>query len=75
MKCQKVAITHLATGIATQVTHHVIAMDKIAKQHILTKYSECNAFQVISDIVHDFMSLIHLKLINKFIRRIIMYYY
>ena len=64
MKCQKVAINHLATGIATQVTHHVIAMDKIAKQHILTKYSECNAFQVISDLVHDFMSLNALKFID-----------
>ena len=74
MKCQKVAITLLATGIATQVTHHGIAMDKIAK-HILTKYSECNAFQVTSDLVHNFMSLNGLKLIDKFIRKIIKKYY
>ena len=71
MKCQKVAITHLATGIDTQVTHHVVVMDKVAGQHILTKCSECNTFQVISDLVHDFMSLNALKLINKFITKII----
>ena len=28
MKSQKVAITHLAIGIDTQVTHHVVAMNK-----------------------------------------------
>ena len=31
MKSQKVAITHLAIGIDTQVTHHVVAMEKVAK--------------------------------------------
>ena len=61
MKCQKVVITHLATGIDTHVTHHVVAMDKVAEQHILTKWSECNTFQVINDLVHDFLSLNALK--------------
>ena len=27
----KVAITHLAIEIATQVTHHVVAMEKVAE--------------------------------------------
>ena len=27
---QKVAITHLAMGIDAQVTHHVVAMEKVA---------------------------------------------
>ena len=27
----KVAITHLAIGIDTQVTHHVVAMEKVAE--------------------------------------------
>ena len=27
----KVAITHLAIGIDSQVTHHVIAMEKVAE--------------------------------------------
>ena len=28
MKSQKIAITHLAIEIDTQVTHHVVAMEK-----------------------------------------------
>ena len=31
MKSQKVAITHLAIGIDTQITHHVVAMEKVAE--------------------------------------------
>ena len=31
MKSEKVAITHLAIGIDSQVTHHVIAMEKVAE--------------------------------------------
>ena len=31
LKIQKVAITHLATGIDTQVTHHIVAMEKVAE--------------------------------------------
>ena len=30
MKSQKVAITHLAIGLDTQVMHHVVAMKKVA---------------------------------------------
>ena len=30
MKSQKVAITHLAIGIDSQVTHHIIAVEKVA---------------------------------------------
>ena len=30
-KNQKVAITPLAIGIDTQVTHHVVAMEKVAE--------------------------------------------
>ena len=32
----------------SQVTHHVVAIEKVAEQHILTKCSKCNTFQVIS---------------------------
>ena len=28
---EKVAITHLTIGIDTQVTHHVVAMEKVAE--------------------------------------------
>ena len=51
MKSPKVAITHLAIEIDTQVTHHVVAMEKVAESHILTKCSKCNTFQVINDLV------------------------
>ena len=45
MKSQKVAITHLAIGIDYQVTHHVVAMEKVAETHILTKWSKYNTFK------------------------------
>ena len=59
------AITHLAIGIDTQVTRHVVVMKKVAEYHILTKCSKCNTFQVISDIVHDFINFNALKIIKK----------
>ena len=31
MKSQNIAITHLAIEIDTQVTHHVVAMEKVAE--------------------------------------------
>ena len=34
MKIQKVAITHLAFGIDTQVTHHVVAMEKVDEYNL-----------------------------------------
>ena len=62
LKSQKVAISHLVIGIDSQVTHHGVAMEKVAEQHILTKCSECNTFQVISDLVHNLMNLNPLKI-------------
>ena len=40
-------------------------MEKDAEKHILTKCSKCNTFQVISDIVQDFMNFNALKLFLK----------
>ena len=54
-----------AIEIDTQVTHHVVAMKKVAEQHILTKCSKCNTFQVITGLVHDFMNFNALKNIKK----------
>ena len=71
MKSQKVAITHLAIRIDTQFMHHIVAMKKVAEQHILTKCSRCNTFQVISDLVHDFMNFKALKIILKNHKKII----
>ena len=47
-KNQKVAITRLAIGIDTQVTHHVVAMEKVAKYHILTKCSKSENFNYLN---------------------------
>ena len=63
LKSQNVAITHLAVEIGSQASHHVVAMQKVAEQHILTNCFKCNTLQVISDLVHDFMKFNALKLI------------
>ena len=34
-----------------QTTDHVVAVEKVAKQHIATKYSKCNSLRVISHII------------------------
>ena len=46
-------------------------MEKVAEQHILTKCSKCDTFQVISDLVHDFMNFNALKIILKIHKKII----
>ena len=43
---KKIAITHLWHAIEPQTMFHLIAKDKIAEQHILGKYSNCNSFGV-----------------------------
>ena len=48
---KKVAITHLAMEIHFQTTDHVVAVQKVAEQHIRTKYSKCNSFRVTSHII------------------------
>ena len=32
-------------------TDHVVAVEKVAEQHIATKYSKCNSLTVISHII------------------------
>ena len=64
------AISHLAIGIDSQVTHHVLAIEKVAYNNIFfTKCSKCNT-QVISDLVHDFMNFNALKNIFKIHKKI-----
>ena len=46
-----IIITHLATEIHFQTTDHVVAVEKVAEQHIGTKYSKCNSLRVISHII------------------------
>ena len=62
---QKVAISHIAIRIDSQFTHHVVAIEKVAEEHILTKCSKCNTFQVINDLVHDFMNFNAIKILFK----------
>ena len=51
LKIDKIAITHLAMEIHFQTTDHVVAEEKLAEQHIATKYSKCNSLRVISHII------------------------
>ena len=37
--------------IHLQTTDHVVAVEKVAEQHIGTKYSKCNSLRVISHVV------------------------
>ena len=34
-----------------QTTDHVVAVEKVAEQHIATKYSKCNSLRAISHII------------------------
>ena len=43
---KKIAITHLWHAIEPQTMFHLIAKDKVAEQHILGKYCNCNSFGV-----------------------------
>ena len=51
LKIENVAITHLAMKIHFQTTDHVVAVEKVAEQHIGTKYCKSNSFRVISHII------------------------
>ena len=53
MKSEKVALAHLAIGIDSQVTYHVVAMEKVAKKCTLTKRSNRNTLQVTSDLLNS----------------------
>ena len=49
---QKIAVTHLWNAMESQTMYHLIAKDKVAEQHILVKYSNCNSFGVIMDLLN-----------------------
>ena len=51
VKIDKVALTYLAMEIHLQTTDHVVAVEKVAAQHIGTKYSKCNNLEIISHII------------------------
>ena len=43
---KKIAITHLWHAMKLQTICHLIVKDKVAEEHILRKYSNCNSFGV-----------------------------
>ena len=49
---KKIAITHLWHAIEPQTICHVIVKDKVAEQHILGKYSNCNSFGVTMELIN-----------------------
>ena len=51
LKIDKVAVAPLAMEIHFQNTDHVVAVEKVAEQHIGTKYSKCNSLRDISHII------------------------
>ena len=49
---KKIAITHLWHAIEPQTICHLIVKDKVAEQHNLGKYSNCNSFGVTMDLLN-----------------------
>ena len=49
---KKIAITHLWHAMEPQTICHLIVKDKVAEQHILRKYSNCNSFGVAMDLLN-----------------------
>ena len=50
---KKIAITHLWHAIEPQTTCQLIVKDKVAEQHILGKYCNCNSFGVTMDLLNS----------------------
>ena len=48
---KKIAITHLWHATEPQTVCHLIVKEKVAEQHILGKYSNCNSFGVTMDLL------------------------
>ena len=49
----KIAITHLWHAMELQTKFHLIVQDKVAEQHILGKYCNCNSFGVTMDLLNS----------------------
>ena len=49
---EKIAFTHLLYAMDLQTMCHVVVQNKVAEQHILEKYSNCNSFGVIMDLLN-----------------------
>ena len=49
----KIAITHLWHAMEPKTICHIIVKDKVAKQHILAKYSNWSSFEVTVDLLNS----------------------
>ena len=50
---KKIAITHLWHAMEPLSMYHLIEKDKVAEQHILRKYCNCNSFGVTMDLLNS----------------------
>ena len=48
-----IAITHLWHATEPQTICHLLVKDKVAEQHILGKYSNCNSFEITMDLLNS----------------------
>ena len=55
---EEIAIIHLWLAIEPQTKYHLIAKNKVAEQHILGKYSNCNSFGVTMALLNSYYSAI-----------------
>ena len=51
VKIKEIAVTHLYSTDDLQSAHDLVGKEKVAEQHILTKYSKCNSFRVRSHLL------------------------
>ena len=49
----KIAITYLWHAMEPKTVCHLTVKDKVAEQHILGKYSNCNSIGVIMDLLNN----------------------
>ena len=49
----KIAITHLLNAMELQTMCHLVVQNKVAEQHILGKYSNCNSIVVTIDLLNS----------------------
>ena len=50
---EKIAIAHLLYAMALKTMCHLVVQNKVAEQHFLGKYSNCNSFGVTMDLLNS----------------------
>ena len=62
---KKIDLTQLWHAIEPQTIYHLIVNDKVAEQHILGKYSNCNSFGVTMDVFNSQELLLSYAMCNR----------